>query len=163
MTVGVGARVTHISRVLLAGAPAARRRRAAAPPPAPRGHLCASIIIPTRDRVDLLRRCIESLVGLADKSDFEVIVVDNSGKGLVRGGAAGQSGASVIEPGMNVGFGAAINVAFQKSKAPYVAALNDDAAPRPKFRRRLSLSKNIFRFDVRSARGGRAAGGARRL
>ncbi len=80
MSVGVGARVTHISRVLLAGAPAARPRRAAAPPPAPRGHLCASIIIPTRDRVDLLRRCIESLVGLGDKSDFEVIVVDNGSR-----------------------------------------------------------------------------------
>src|SRR5277367_3291860 len=44
ISVGVGARVTHISRVLLAGAAAARPRRVAAPP-APRGHLCASIII----------------------------------------------------------------------------------------------------------------------
>src|ERR1700722_5286410 len=52
------------------------------PPPAPsaRVHLCASIIIPTRDRVDLLRRRIERLGGLGDKSDFEVIVVDNGSR-----------------------------------------------------------------------------------
>jgi GT2 family glycosyltransferase len=80
MPVGVGARVTHISRVLLAGPPAARTRRAAAPPPAARGHPCASIIIPTCDRVDLLERCIESLLALADKSDFEVIIVDNGSR-----------------------------------------------------------------------------------
>ena len=76
--------------------------------------------------------CLEALARQT-RLDFEVIVVDNSGKGLVRGSAAGQSGVTVLEPGRNVGFGAAINLGFQKSRAPYVAALNDDAAPRPEW------------------------------
>lgn len=81
------------------------------------------------------KRLVECLAALArqTRTDFEVIIVDNSGKGLVRGGAAGQTGATLIEPGRNVGFGAAINLGFQKSRAPYVAALNDDAAPRPEW------------------------------
>jgi GT2 family glycosyltransferase len=36
-----------------------------------------SVIIPTRDRVDLLRVCIESLLRETDYPDLEVIVVDN--------------------------------------------------------------------------------------
>jgi GT2 family glycosyltransferase len=64
------------------------------------------------------------------RRDFEVMVVDNSGKALVRAGEAGRRGAVIIEPGRNIGFGAAINLAFHQSRSPYVAALNDDAAPR---------------------------------
>ncbi len=43
------------------------------PDPAPR----VSILIPTRDRVDLLSTCVESLVALTDYPDLEIIVVDN--------------------------------------------------------------------------------------
>ena len=43
------------------------------PRPAP----LVSIIIPTRDRVELLRRCIESIQGRTEYQPFEIIVVDN--------------------------------------------------------------------------------------
>lgn len=43
------------------------------PEPAPR----ASLVIPTRDRVDLLRTCVESLLEKTDYPDFELVVVDN--------------------------------------------------------------------------------------
>lgn len=36
-----------------------------------------SIIIPTRDRVDLLRTCIDSITGLTDYPEFEIVVIDN--------------------------------------------------------------------------------------
>jgi glycosyltransferase involved in cell wall biosynthesis len=36
-----------------------------------------SIIIPTRDRVGLLKRCVESIRGRTDYSSFEIIIVDN--------------------------------------------------------------------------------------
>jgi GT2 family glycosyltransferase len=42
-----------------------------APPP------MASVIIPTRDRADLLRRCVEGLLGRTDYPALEVILVDN--------------------------------------------------------------------------------------
>lgn len=73
--------------------------------------------------------CLDAL-GRQTRSDFEVVIVDNSGQGLVRAGEAGRRGARVIETGHNAGFGAAINLGFRESRAPYLAALNDDAAPR---------------------------------
>ena len=36
-----------------------------------------SIVIPTRDKVNLLRRCIESIERFTDSANFELIVVDN--------------------------------------------------------------------------------------
>jgi glycosyltransferase involved in cell wall biosynthesis len=45
----------------------------ALPEPAP----LASIIIPTRDRVELLERCVESIRARTDYRPFEIIVVDN--------------------------------------------------------------------------------------
>ncbi len=43
------------------------------PKPAP----LVSVIIPTRDRVELLQRCVESLRAKTDYDPFEIIVVDN--------------------------------------------------------------------------------------
>jgi GT2 family glycosyltransferase len=37
----------------------------------------ASIIIPTRDRLDLLKPCVESLEATNDPASFEIIIVDN--------------------------------------------------------------------------------------
>ena len=88
-----------------------------------------TVVIPTLSADRRLAECLDAL-GKQTRRDFEVMVVDNSGKALVRSGEAGRRGAVVIEPGCNIGFGAAINLAFHQSRSPYVAALNDDAAPR---------------------------------
>jgi GT2 family glycosyltransferase len=71
-------------------------------------------------------------LGRQTRRDFEVIIVDNSGKGLVRRAAAA-SGARVIENTRNAGFGAAINQGLRASAAPYLATLNDDAVPHPRW------------------------------
>ena len=88
-----------------------------------------TVVIPT---LSADRRLVECLDALAQQTrrDFEVVIIDNSGQGLVRAGEAGRRGANVIEPQCNVGFGAAINLGFRHSRSPYLAALNDDAAPR---------------------------------
>ena len=39
-----------------------------------------SLVIPTRDRVDLLRTCVESLLAKTDYPDFEIVVVDNQSR-----------------------------------------------------------------------------------
>src|SRR5690606_28956550 len=36
-----------------------------------------AILIPTRDRVDLLRRCIDSILDRTTYRDFEIVVIDN--------------------------------------------------------------------------------------
>lgn len=43
------------------------------PRPAPR----ISLIVPTRDRADVLRRCVESILAKTTYPDFELVVVDN--------------------------------------------------------------------------------------
>jgi GT2 family glycosyltransferase len=88
-----------------------------------------SVAIPTLSADLRLRECLEALERQT-RRDFEVIVIDNSGQGLARRNAAAR-GARVIENSRNVGFGAAINQAMQASDAPYLATLNDDAAPHP--------------------------------
>lgn len=69
-------------------------------------------------------------MGRQGSRDFEVIVVDNSGQGLVRRNGV-PSEVRVIENAKNAGFGGAVNQGYQASKAPYIACLNDDAVPHP--------------------------------
>jgi GT2 family glycosyltransferase len=88
-----------------------------------------SVIIPTLSADLRLSECLESLI-IQTRSDFEVIVVDNSGQGLVRRNGLA-SHARVIENSRNAGFGEAINQGVRASTAPYLATLNDDAVPRP--------------------------------
>ena len=40
-----------------------------------------SIIIPTKDRIDLLRRCIESIQNRSSYDNYEIIIVDNMSQG----------------------------------------------------------------------------------
>lgn len=65
--------------------------------------------------------------------DFEVIVVDNSGARRVEA----RDNVRVIYNDANVGFGAAINQGIHDSRSPYIATLNDDAAPHPGWLERL--------------------------
>jgi GT2 family glycosyltransferase len=91
--------------------------------------LLVSVAIPTLIADARLWECLESLKRQT-RQDFEVIVVDNSGRNLVRrNGAAARI--RVIENARNVGFGAAMNQAFRASQTPYLATLNDDAAAQP--------------------------------
>ena len=84
-----------------------------------------SVVIPTLAADARLRECLESLKRQT-RRDFEVIIVDNSGEGLVhRNGVA--MGVRVIENSTNAGFGAAINQGLRASTSPYIATLNDVA------------------------------------
>jgi len=89
------------------------------------------VVIPTLAADSRLVECLESL-DRQTRRDFEVIVVDNSGRGLVRGRGIG-SRARVIENAANKGFGEAINQAYESSTAPFLATLNDDAAAHPQW------------------------------
>ena len=84
-----------------------------------------TVVIPTLAADSRLLECVQSLSRQTWR-DFEVVIVDNSGKGLVRKNGTGP-GARVIENAQNVGFGTAINQGMKTSPAPYVATLNDDA------------------------------------
>ena len=88
------------------------------------------MVVPTLAADARLQECVAALDRQTQR-DFEVIIVDNSGSGAVRRNGAVQARVRVIEEPRNVGFGAAINDAFRQSRSPYLATLNDDAAPDP--------------------------------
>ena len=89
------------------------------------------MVIPTLTADSRLLECVESL-GRQTRRDFEVIIVDNSGEGLVRRKGIAPE-ARVIENRANVGFGAAINAGVRASSGRYVASLNDDAMAHPRW------------------------------
>jgi len=87
-----------------------------------------TVVVPTLAADEALSACLESLAGQRFR-DFEVVVVDNSGRGAVRQSA----GVSMLAPERNIGFGAAINLAARQSGAKFIATLNDDAVASPEW------------------------------
>lgn len=94
--------------------------------------ILVTVAIPTLTADARLRECIAALEKQTERN-FEVIIVDNSGTRAVRRGGFERPNMRVIECPRNVGFGAAVNAAFRESTAPFLATLNDDAAPHPQW------------------------------
>ena len=87
-------------------------------------------MIPTLNAGEALAACLDALEAQT-LGDFDVVVVDNSGRGLARAAGRGHPRVTVLDNGANVGFGEAVNRGFRRSAAPFLATLNDDAAPGP--------------------------------
>ena len=89
-------------------------------------HPTVTVVVPTLAADETLGCCLASLEHQTF-SDFEVVVVDNSGRQAVKP----SGGVRVIANDYNVGFGAAVNQAFRQSGSAYIAVLNDDATAHP--------------------------------
>ena len=87
-----------------------------------------TVVVPTLAADETLADCLASLEGQTF-SDFEVIVVDNSGRRLVKP----EGRVRVIANDQNVGFGIAVNQAFHQSRSKFLATLNDDAVAQPRW------------------------------
>lgn len=85
-----------------------------------------TVAIPTLTADQALAECLASLAQQS-LAKFEVIVIDNSGRGAVKP----QERVRVIVNQQNVGFGAAVNQAFRESTSRYLAVLNDDTIAHP--------------------------------
>lgn len=89
-----------------------------------------SVIVPTRDRLDLTRRCIESLRQLTEYSNYEILLVDNqstdpeaiawmreqAGKGVVR----------LLAYAKPFNYAAINNMAVRAARGALVCLLNND-------------------------------------
>src|SRR5262249_15679787 len=64
------------AEVLPSSCPMFHRVRYALPQPPPR----VTIVIPTRDRIDLLHTCVAGLLNRTDYPDVEILIVDNQSK-----------------------------------------------------------------------------------
>jgi GT2 family glycosyltransferase len=93
-----------------------------------------SIIIVNWNGLDLLPRCIESIVRRPPSMSYEIVIVDNAStdgsvewlrsshsKGLLKG-----TNLRLIENAENVGFGRANNIAFNQTSSPMLLLLNSD-------------------------------------
>jgi len=123
------ARVVHVRRVALSRA---NPSPIASPPPAAPtdARRQASIIVPTRDRPDLIGPCVESLSRYPLGADFELIVIDN---GSVRADALAQLESLASAPNVRVlrrpgpfNFAAICNSGAREARHPFLLFLNDD-------------------------------------
>jgi GT2 family glycosyltransferase len=90
-----------------------------------------TIAIPTLRGDETLESCLRAL-NAQTYADFQVVIVNNSGRDLAVSEGLFAFPIRVISPAANVGFGAAINIAVRVTDARdahYVATLNDDTEP----------------------------------
>ena len=88
------------------------------------------IVIPTLNGGALLEACLASLAQ-QNEMDFEVIVVNNGSSTITR--FQQPFPVKIHNSPSNLGFAAAINLGASLSRAPFVAALNDDTEPAPQW------------------------------
>lgn len=92
-------------------------------------------MIPTLNAGPALSECLAAL-SRQSWTEFEVLVVDNSGRKLsARLGV--QPGVETVFSERNIGFGAAANEGFRRRQTEFLAVLNDDATPHPEWLERL--------------------------
>ncbi|MCS7314083.1 MAG: glycosyltransferase family 2 protein [Bryobacterales bacterium] len=95
-----------------------------------------TVVVPTLAAGAPLLDCVYAL-DRQTQPRVEIVVVDNSGRGLARQSAAARLASRIIEFEGNRGFGAAVNAGFLSSRAPYLATINDDAVAHPQWLERL--------------------------
>ncbi len=103
--------------------------------PAPAG-LLISIVIPTFNKWELTRDCLEAIRASTREGMYEIIVVDNASTDITpdelrRRDAAGELRA--ILNSQNMGFGHACNQGAKAARAPHIVFLNNDTTPKPKW------------------------------
>jgi len=85
-----------------------------------------SIIIPTRDRVDLLKRCVDSIEERTDYDDYEIVIVDNGSKRSETADYLRRCGHRVIRDDNPFNFSGLNNLGAANSQGDYLLLLNND-------------------------------------
>ena len=96
------------------------------PDPAPR----VSILVPTRDRPELLRACVESLLSGTDYPDFELLLVDNGTTDpealALLASLSGRAGVRVLRDDAPFNYSALNNRAARQATGAVLALVNND-------------------------------------
>jgi GT2 family glycosyltransferase len=93
-----------------------------------------SIIIPTRDQLALLQRCVESLIEKTRYPHYELLIVDNQSQTeeartwLAGVAAMGDDRVRVLHYDHPFNFSAMNNLAVEQARGDYVVLLNNDTA-----------------------------------
>ena len=85
-----------------------------------------SIIIPTRNRVDLLSRCIDSLVRVTDYEPYEIVIVDNGSDDPATLRWLADCRHKVVRYNQPFNYSAINNFGVAHSEGPWLLLLNND-------------------------------------
>ena len=85
-----------------------------------------SIIIPVRDRVDLLARCLESLTSKTSYAPYEIVVVDNDSQSAEARAYFSQFKHRLLHYRGPFNFSAVNNFAVEQTDSPWLLFLNND-------------------------------------
>lgn len=94
----------------------------------------ASILILTRDNLELLGRCLSALAASIDpqRTPYETIVLfQEMDDAVVRSFLKSVRGIHALSSPINLGFGGGNNFAAARAKGEYLVLLNDDTRPQP--------------------------------
>jgi mycofactocin system glycosyltransferase len=96
-------------------------------PPAAAGLLDVTVVIPVRDRPELLDRCLAAL-----GRDHPVVVVDDGSRDpQATAAVAARHGAKVVHRAVNGGAGVARNTGLAAVRSEFVAMVDSDCVPSP--------------------------------
>ena len=90
------------------------------------GNPKVGIIIPTRDRVDLLSRCVDSIRNLSTYKNYEIVVVDNNSVEEETLSYLKTFGGRVVRHAGEFNFSKIVNVGAAHVDAEYLLLLNND-------------------------------------
>jgi GT2 family glycosyltransferase len=96
------------------------RRRLASPPPG------VTIVIPTRDRADLLGSCLDSIRSLTEYPRYSVVVLDNDSRQPSTRALLDGAGVRVVGAPGPFNYAAIVNRGFAAADTEYVITLNND-------------------------------------
>ena len=85
-----------------------------------------SILIPTRDRVELLARCVESIAARTDYPDYEIVIVDNDSRDPATLRYYEKLPHRIIRYPGPFNYSAINNYAVRHTDAPWILFLNND-------------------------------------
>jgi len=91
-----------------------------------RGAPLVSIVIPTRDRVDLLKRCIESIESHTSYREYEIIIVDNNSADPVTLAYLESSKHTTVKFDGPFNFSKINNLGARHAKGDHLLFLNND-------------------------------------
>ena len=89
-----------------------------------------TIVVPTRDRADLLRNCIESIETLSTYKNYSILVIDNDSKEPETKAYLGSLRHKVIRMPGKFNYSRMINRARRETDADYILTLNNDTVVR---------------------------------
>jgi O-antigen biosynthesis protein len=90
------------------------------------GEPLVSIVIPTRDRADLLRTCINSITSKSTYRNYEIVIVDNDSRDGDARAYLDSCGHQVVPYPEHFNYSRAVNLGAASSRGEHILLLNND-------------------------------------